>query len=113
MDVLLYAVRGTALVNRALREKGAADKAASRQLLDALFCTITNANFDDDAILLRIAQVLATKNELIGTAKKHASSCRSFPKYRFTLLPRNTRLLRRMSACCRCTTRTFVRSNSW
>ena len=87
MDVLLYAVRGTALVNRALREKGAADKAASRQLLDALFCTITNANFDDDAILLRIAQVLATKNELIGTAKKHGVELPEFSEVSFHPAP--------------------------
>lgn len=78
---------GTALVNRALREKGAADKAASRQLLDALFCTITNANFDDDAILLRIAQVLATKNELIGTAKKHGVELPEFSEVSFHPAP--------------------------
>ena len=50
MDVLIYAVRGEAIVNRALRAKGAADTAASRRILDALFSTITNANFDDEAL---------------------------------------------------------------
>ncbi len=42
MDVLLYAVRGKAIVNRALREKGAPDRHASRRIIDALFSTITN-----------------------------------------------------------------------
>ena len=70
MDLLLYVVRGEAIVNQALREKGIADIAASRQILDALFCTITNANFNDDAIKERIVKALSVKNELIGTAKK-------------------------------------------
>ena len=70
MDVLIYAVRGEAIVNRALRAKGAADTAASRRILDALFSTITNANFDDEALKMRIAEALATKNRLIGTAEK-------------------------------------------
>ena len=50
MDVLLYAVRGEAIVNRALRDKGAAEEKASRQIIDALFSTITNANFDEKRI---------------------------------------------------------------
>ena len=71
MDLLLYAVRGEAIVNSALREKGAADLRASRQMLDALFCTITNANFDDNAIKERIASALAMKADLIKTAEKN------------------------------------------
>ena len=71
MDLLLYAVRGEAIVNCALREKGAADLRASRQMLDALFCTITNANFDDNAIKERIANALAVKADLIKTAEKN------------------------------------------
>ncbi|NDV59848.1 hydroxylamine reductase [Bacteroides sp. 519] len=70
MDVLVYTVRGIAIVNRALREKGASDVEASRQILDALFATITNANFDDDALKQRIKHAIETKNKLIGTAKK-------------------------------------------
>lgn len=70
MDTLLYAVRGIAIVNRELRAKGEADINASRQILDALFCTITNANFDDAALRQRIDSALQTKNKLIGTAKK-------------------------------------------
>jgi hydroxylamine reductase len=71
MDLLLYVAQGTAIVNSTLREKGIADIRASRQLLDVVFCTITNANFDDNAIKERIGKALAVKNELIGTAKKH------------------------------------------
>ena len=83
MDVLLYAVRGEAIVNRALREKGDPDIKASRQILDALFCTITNANFDDQAIGQRIAAALAVKNELIGTAKKRGIELPDMPEVTF------------------------------
>ncbi|MDR0295408.1 MAG: hydroxylamine reductase [Prevotellaceae bacterium] len=72
MDLLLYVTRGEAIVNSALREKGMADIRISRQLLDALFCTITNANFDDNAIKERIESALAMKTDLIKIAKKHS-----------------------------------------
>ena len=70
MDTLLYALRGEAIVNSVLREKGCASKEASIEILQALFCTITNANFDDESIKCYIDQALMRKNELIGTAKK-------------------------------------------
>lgn len=83
MDVLIYAVRGEAIVNRALRAAGTADNAASRQMLDALFCTITNANFDDEALKVRIAKALATKNCLIGTAEKRGIALPDMPEVKF------------------------------
>ena len=99
MDVLLYAVRGEAIVNRALREKGAPDDRASRQMIDALFSTITNANFDDDALKMRIAGALAMKNELIGTAKKRGIALLSLPEVAFIPIRRSTNRLRKKSAC--------------
>lgn len=83
MDVLLYAARGEAIVNRLLREKGAADTDASRQIIDALFCTITNANFDDEALKERIGKALAMKNVLIGTAKKRGIELPDMPEVSF------------------------------
>ena len=87
MDVLIYAVRGEAIVNRALRAKGAADTAASRRILDALFSTITNANFDDEALKMRIAEALATKNRLIGTAEKRGIALPDMPEVKFHPAP--------------------------
>lgn len=83
MDVLLYAVRGIAIVNRALRAKGAAETKADRQMLDALFCTITNANFDDQAIRQRIDTAAVTKNELIEIAKKRGIDLPGLPEVNF------------------------------
>ncbi len=87
MDLLLYVVRGEAIVNRALREKGAADPATSRAILDALFCTITNANFDDQAIKARITAALARKNELIGTAQKRGIALPAMDEVKFFAVP--------------------------
>lgn len=70
MDSLLYVVRGIAIVNSELRKKGDADNQASRFVLDALFCTITNANFDNSAIEARIKKAVEIRNELMAAAKK-------------------------------------------
>ena len=84
MDLLLYAVRGIAVVNRTLREKGEADHRVGHFMLDALFSTITNANFDDQAIRQRVTKALALKNELIGTAKKRGITLPQLPEVNFT-----------------------------
>lgn len=84
MDLLLYVSRGIAIVNRALREKGEADPRVGYFMLDALFSTITNANFDDEAIRQRITKALALKNELIGTAKKRDITLPQLPEVNFT-----------------------------
>lgn len=83
MDVLLYAVHGMAVVNSELRKKGLASEPASRFMLDALFSTITNANFDDDAIAARINRALAVKGELIALAKRHEMSLPERPQVNF------------------------------
>ena len=61
MDLLLYVVRGISAINRALRDKGLASREASHEVIDALFTTITNANFDnaslDDYILLSLIHI--------------------------------------------------------
>jgi hydroxylamine reductase len=74
MDMLIYATRGLAVVNSKLREKNLASKKAEHLILDAMFSTITNANFDDEAIKSRIAKVFHLKDELIATAKEKGIS---------------------------------------
>ncbi len=69
MDLLMYVTRGEAILNRSLREKGKENIQASRQIVDALFTTITNANFDDEAIKSKIDKAFATRNTLLEAAK--------------------------------------------
>ncbi len=83
MDQLLYIVRGMAIVNRLLREKGTADRNASHFIIDALFTTITNANFDNTMLDDFISKGLELKNELIGTAKKRGIQLPCMPEVSF------------------------------
>lgn len=69
MDLLMHATRGEAIVNRSLRASGQESLTASRQIVDALFATITNANFDNEAIKSKIEKTFAVKDELLETAK--------------------------------------------
>lgn len=83
MDLLLYAVRGIAIINRALREKGEPDRDASHFVIDALFTTITNANFDNDSLDGFIRKAFELKNTLAGTAKKRGVELPDLPQVEF------------------------------
>lgn len=52
-DLLLFVVRGVSVAADTLRTKGYEVEAGTNEFVtDALFSTITNANFDDESILL-------------------------------------------------------------
>lgn len=71
IDILLFAVRGVSIVADALRIKGSkVDEKVNLFVTDALFSTITNANFDDESILSRVKKGFAIRNELLAAAKK-------------------------------------------
>lgn len=70
MDLLLYAVRGISAINRALRAKSEPSREADHLVIDALFTTITNANFDNPSLDDYIRRAFEIKNILAGTAKK-------------------------------------------
>ncbi len=71
MDLLLYITKGLSQTNQPLREKGLNRPETDHFVLDALFCTITNANFDEEAIASRIEKGIALKNDLLEQLKKH------------------------------------------
>ena len=65
-DLLVYATRGLAAVTTRLRTEGTAVEARVNRLVTwNLFVTITNANFDKDAIVSRIRETLDVKQELL------------------------------------------------
>ena len=70
MDLLLLVVRGISVVADTLRK---ADCPVSEEVnvfvTDALFCTITNANFDDESILKRVDKGIIMRNGLIQEAE--------------------------------------------
>jgi hydroxylamine reductase len=70
MDLLLSVVRGVAIANNALSQAHMdTDAQAADFIVDALFATITNANFDDESILARVDKGVALRNALIAKAK--------------------------------------------
>ena len=64
-DLLLFVVRGIAVAERLLRKNGVqVDREIYVFNTDALFCTITNANFDDDSIAARVERGLKLRDQL-------------------------------------------------
>ena len=65
-DLLVYVTRGLAAVTTQLRAEGTAVDAQVNYLVTwNLFVTITNANFDKEAIVSRIRETLDVKQELL------------------------------------------------
>ena len=63
-DLLLFVVRGIAVYNQALRKNGRSSARADKFIFDALFTTITNANFDKHSIIEKIKKGLELKKDL-------------------------------------------------
>lgn len=71
MDMLLFSVRGMAIVANTLRNNHRKiDEKVDRFIVDALFATITNANFDDQSIIRRIRKGMELRDELINQARQ-------------------------------------------
>lgn len=71
MDLLLFTVEGISVITTALRDSKVNYNFAicNDFVRDALFCTITNANFDESSIKERITAALALRDELKEVAK--------------------------------------------
>lgn len=65
-DLLLGVVRGVGTIQHVIGEK--ADREVADFLVDALFSTITNANFDDQSILNKVDRGIAIKKKMIDVA---------------------------------------------
>lgn len=71
-DLLLFVVRGISVAERLLHQNGIN---VEREIYvfntDALFCTITNANFDDDSIAARVEKGLQLRDRLKALLIQH------------------------------------------
>lgn len=63
-DLLLFVARGIAFYNNEFRKRGKASSAADKYIVDAMFTSITNANFDFEAIKEKVKEGLALKRKL-------------------------------------------------
>ncbi len=79
-DVLLFVTKGIANINELAEQNSFASKEAYKYMVDALFITITNANFDGEKIVTKISEGIklreAIKNELV--AKNVEITCDDF-----------------------------------
>ena len=70
MDLLLFVVRGIAVAADSLRQHNVdPGKETDTFVTDALFSTITNANFDDESIMRRIDRGLEMRDALKARAE--------------------------------------------
>jgi hydroxylamine reductase len=66
-DLLVYVTKGLAAITTALRAQGTEiDTEVNHQVTENLFTTITNANFDLDAIRARVTATLVREDQLIS-----------------------------------------------
>lgn len=70
-DLLVYVTKGLAEV---INKKGEVEERFYDRLSNNLFVTITNANFDTEAILAIVKETIAMKDELLGDVSKEGLS---------------------------------------
>lgn len=63
-DVLLYAAKGVAYISEIAKKSGLNTSAADKFIIDAMFITITNANFDGKKIASKIAEGIELRDQL-------------------------------------------------
>ena len=73
-DLIVYALRGLALTALAAREKGVVDPETDRLSVKALFTTLTNVNFDPEALVQTLRSVIAARDALAGKIGFSAAS---------------------------------------
>ncbi|TYP00116.1 hydroxylamine reductase [Geothermobacter ehrlichii] len=62
-DLLVHALKGIGFWADLAREKGASDNAIDRFVIEALFTTVTNVDFDDDSVAKVIAEAVGYREQ--------------------------------------------------
>lgn len=72
MDLLIAVARGVGSIDHLLRTAGVTtEQAVGDFIVDALFATISCANFDDESIMAKVDTGLLLKQQLIGLAEQN------------------------------------------
>ena len=87
MDVLIYVTKGIAVINSEMKNCSADTSKADHFILDALFSTITNANFDKEAIKERITKGLKLRDELLKETESCPVDFDEYPQVSVRLTP--------------------------
>lgn len=70
-DVLIYTAKGVAYLSDILFKNNISDSATNLFMLESLFTTITNANFDDNAIITKVKEGLSLKDKALSIIKEN------------------------------------------
>jgi len=73
-DLLIYACQGLSFLTTEARKQGINTNRESRHIMNSLFMTITNANFDDNAIIQEIRNCINYRDNLknkVNISEKH------------------------------------------
>lgn len=70
-DVLIYTAKGVAYLSDILFKNNISDSATNLFMLESLFTTITNANFDDNAIITKVKEGLSLKDKALSKIKEN------------------------------------------
>ncbi|MDD4031679.1 MAG: hydroxylamine reductase [Bacteroidales bacterium] len=76
-DLLIFACQGLAFANLEARKKGITPLAESRHITNCLFMTITNANFNDKAIIQAVKDCIRYRDQLkskVTLSERHDST---------------------------------------
>lgn len=63
-DLLIYVLKGISIYNLRMRKAGIKNDKADKFIVEGLFSTITNVNFDEDYFEAKIKEGLALRNEI-------------------------------------------------
>lgn len=81
-DLLIYTLKGVAVYNQQARRANLHEAKTNRLIIDGLFSTITNANFDFDSIASRIEAALEQRESIKQALKENAVlEDRQYPDY--------------------------------
>lgn len=69
-DLLLYTLKGISIFSTAARKAGIENAEVNHFVMESLFTTITNANFDRNAFIVRIKKSLKLRDELKMTIQE-------------------------------------------
>lgn len=69
-DLLVFVTKGLAIISNEGRKVGVVDNNVDKYITENLFSTITNANFDRDALLGRVKETLNLREDLKGKVVK-------------------------------------------
>lgn len=82
IDLLIYLCRGISARNLPAMEKGAENKKAGTFIMDSLFMTLTNVNFDKDRYFEMIDEAIKLRDSLPPAANSEHDACTWKPKNR-------------------------------